>query len=179
MQTIELTVSGQDLAFSVDVEPDYDSGAPWENSDGHGPVSGWETREKRPGELLLIRDGALSRYYDFAEACRIAMRDGWDSAPYNAGTETKRQQAAKAARADYEYLRAWCNDEWRYVVLTVTLLDSDGNETEIFSSLGMVEDSDSDYLRETAREMADELAGGYGVSWDSVEKETYEYIPRG
>lgn len=68
------------------------------NTDGHGPVTAWTTRSKHPGELVINKDRGRARYYDFAEACRIARRDGWDAEPYNAGTETKRQQAAKAAR---------------------------------------------------------------------------------
>lgn len=186
MNTIELTVSGQDLAFSVDVEPDYDSGAPWENSDGNGPVSGWETRNKRPGELLLYKDGAFSRYYDFAEACRIALRDGWGIDPdrlakwtERAGrAPTKRQIAASAARADYEYLRAWCSDDWHYVGVIVTLLNPDGTESDIQSSLWGIENSDSDYIRETARQLADEIAAGYLTQFElaTVETKTFQAL---
>ncbi len=177
MNNIEINIGGQDLVFSVRFEDDNDVGAPWENSDGHGVVSEWTTRDKRAGELVLNSERHSKRYYDFAESCRIALRDGWDAMPYNDGTETKRQQAAKAARADYEYLRAWCNDEWRYVGVIVTLLDDEGEETEVSDSLWCVETL-KDYHEEVARQLVDELAHGFGVSWDRVTKSSYGYTQK-
>ena len=56
-----------------------------------------------------------------------------------------------AARADFERLRAWCEDDWSYVVLTVELLDDDGDKTGITESLGGVE---SDGWNEYAVELA-------------------------
>ncbi len=140
MEKIEITIDGKELTFAVKFEHDADAGAPWGNEEGPGPVSDWERRDKRPGELILNsgHHGA-KRFYDFAEACRIALREGWDSAPYNEGQESKRQQAAKAARADYEYLREWCAGQWQYVGVIVTLLDEDGEETEVSDSLWYVE----------------------------------------
>lgn len=152
MQIIQ-TANG--LTFRVTTEQDTDNGAPWDNSDGHGPVSEWTSRDKLPGELVLNRDGHQRRYYDFAEACRIARRDGWDAPPYKTGTA--RQRAARAARADFEFLRDWCNDEWGYVCVIVELLDEDG-EAVASDSLWGVEDSDQAYVDEVARDMADELA---------------------
>jgi len=176
MQNIQFNVGGRDLTFAVRFEYDHDQGAPWENSDGHGPVSGWESRDKRPGEMILNTDRGSKRFYDFAEACLIARRDGWDAAPYNDGTETKRQQAAKAALSDFEYLRAWCNDEWRYVGAIVTLLDDDGNETTVSDSLWGLE-TFGDYHQIEAKRMAEEMACALGVSIDwpeGMEDETPE-----
>lgn len=175
METIEIRAGNQDLTFRVQFEHDDIHGAPWEECDGHGVVSDWEHRDKRPGELILNTDRGAKRFYDFAETCKKALAEGWDAHPYNTdGKETKRQQAAKAARADYEYLRAWCNDEWHYVIIIVTLLDDEGNETEVSDSLGGVETL-NDHHHEQARLIADELARGYGVSWDRISKETYGY----
>ena len=175
METIAINIGGRDFVFNVEFVDDNDSGAPWENADGHGPVTAWERRDKRPGELVLNSDRGAKRFYDFAGACRIALREGWDAAPYNEGDETKRQQAAKAARADYEYLREWCNDEWRYVGVIVTLLDEEGDKTEISDSIWCVE-TRGDYHHEIARQIADDLAGGYGVRWGEAEKQTFAYI---
>lgn len=174
MNSIQIIIGGKELTFSVKFEYDRDAGAPWDNADGHGPVTDWVRRDKRPGELVLNSSHGDKRYYDFAEACRIALRDRWDAAPYNDGTETKRQQAAKAARADYEYLRGWCANEWEYVGVIVTLLDDEGEETEVTDSLWCVE-TFGDHHHEQARIMADELAGGYGVSWGEVKKESFGY----
>lgn len=74
--------------YEARVERDDAGGTPWENEDGHGPVSGWETRGKAPGEMVLCGDGRgglgtdrAKRFYDFAQACRIARRDGWGFLP--------------------------------------------------------------------------------------------------
>jgi hypothetical protein len=72
-----------DQGFRVTVHEDSDAGLPWEREDGHGTVSGWTDRAKRPGELVLAQSRRSKRYYDFAEACRIARRDGWGVAPYH------------------------------------------------------------------------------------------------
>lgn len=178
MDRIELNIGGKDFVFSVKFEHDADSGAPWENSDGHGPVTGWTTRDKLPGELVLNSDRGSKRFYDFAAACRLALQDGWDAAPYSDGTETKRQQAAKAARADYEFLRLWCADEWGYVGVIVTLLDDEGEETEVSDSLWGVESFGDNHIAE-AKRIADDLAHGYGVSWGETEKSTFGYWKAG
>lgn len=174
MNNIQIIIGGKALTFSVKFEKDHDAGAPWENSEGHGNVTGWTTRDKLPGELVINTDRNSKRFYDFAGACRTALADGWDAAPHNDGTETKRQQAAKAARADFEYLRQWCADQWEYVGVIVTLLDDEGEETEVSDSLWGVETSGDNHENE-ARVMADELAHGYGTRWGEVERETFGY----
>lgn len=108
---------------------DQDCGEPWKEHDGHGEVSEWTTRDKQPGELVLCSDGRSKRFYNFAAAVRTAKRDGWDAKPYNTGHETKGQQAAKAVMADYEYLRAWYNDEWHWSGYTVEIEGFDYSES--------------------------------------------------
>lgn len=171
--TIEIGIADKTFTFHVSIEADHDTGAPWENADDHGTVSEWTRRSKRAGELVLNSSRGGKRYYDFAEACRIALRDGWDHVESRVEGETKRQKAARAALADFEYLRSWCNDQWRYVGVVVTLLDDDGEPTDIVNTLWGVEDRDPDYVAEVARNLADELAGGYGVRWGEVTKTTY------
>lgn len=140
------TIEVDGLSFAVSMEGDDYMSPPWEECDGHGPVSEWTRYGKAPGELVLVEDHGCKRYYDYQEACRIARRDGWGNFQ-----GTPRQRAALAARADYERLRAWCQDEWSYVVLTVELLDDDGDKTGITESLGGVE---SDGWNEYAVELA-------------------------
>lgn len=72
----ELTIDGHTYRFRVNVEND-DKGAPWDEEAGHGPVSDWTTRDKRPGERVLSSDHGSKRFYDVAEANRIAKREGW------------------------------------------------------------------------------------------------------
>lgn len=153
------TIIHNGCEYQVTIEPDFDHGAPWEECDGHGIVSEWTRRSKLPGELILSEDRGLYRYYDFAESCKIARKDGWDAKPYNTGQETKRQQAAKAAMSDYEYLRQWCNDQWSYVGVVVTAKCACCDEfTGSDASLWGIESHSGEYLEQVARELIAEIA---------------------
>ena len=109
-----VTIEHAGFTFTARIEHDPHHGAPWAEEDGHGPVTEWVSRAKNAGELVLSKEGRSCRYYDFAEACRIALRDGWGSREPIEG-ETAKQRASRAARGDFEILKAWANDEWRYV----------------------------------------------------------------
>lgn len=152
METI--TIDGRE--YRVTIEPDYDCGAPWDEECGYGPVTDWTSRAKEPGELVLCTDRGSYRYYDFAGACRIAKRDGWSTAEIEARKAqgekiTAKEQAARAARADYKRLRDWCNDRWHYVGVVVS--DEEGESTSLW---GIESDADA-YLEEVARELAEDL----------------------
>lgn len=85
---IDQTLQHGNGHIAVTIEPDYDYGAPWDNEDGHGPVSNWTRRDKLPGELVLYTDDRqIKLFYDYAEACRIARRDEWGVAPYSVTSE--------------------------------------------------------------------------------------------
>ena len=58
--------------FTFRTEYDDSREAPWEEEDGHGVVSEWTTRDKAPGERVLIADRSRKRYYDIAATMRIA-----------------------------------------------------------------------------------------------------------
>lgn len=155
----EEIVTHKGSKFNVEFAYDAMGSTPWEDCDGHGEVSEWTTRAKRAGELVLCSDRSRKRYYDFAGAVKIARREGWDTAPYKTGT--KGERAARAAQADYEYLRAWCDSEWWYAVLHVSLLDVDGEEIEDYAEyLGGVEDGYYKNVSDYAMELALELAQG-------------------
>ena len=136
--------------FAWWVEPDETMGAPWDEHCGHGPVSDWTTRE-----MVLHRDSWLVRYYDFAEACVIARREGWGSAGDD-GLKP-RARSARAAMADYERLRQWCNDVWSWVGVVVTEVNADDEAIGETASLWGIESDAGDYLAEVARELAGEL----------------------
>ncbi len=148
MDQHEFTHNG--VEYIATVQPDEFHGAPWDECDGHGIVSGWERREKRPGELILSSDRGAHRFYDFAESVKIAKRDGWDAEPY---TGTRGERAARAVRKDFERLQAWCNDAWSYVGVTVRRADSCGCRGESASLWGV----ESDYWKETATELTGEI----------------------
>jgi hypothetical protein len=184
MNNIMIKQGELEFTFRVEVEQDEATAAPWIDCDGHGPVSDWECRDhykggKRPGELILAksprcnRDG-MYQFYNFAEAVKIARRDGWNAQPY-CDKETKGQRAAKAALADFENLRAYCNNEWRYVGVIVTLLDDEGEITDVSDSLWAVEEK-GDYPETIAHELAEGLLAGYGRTWGRVTRETFAML---
>jgi hypothetical protein len=143
-------------SFIAEIHADDDTGAPWDECDGHGPVSDWTTRDKRAGEWVIATDGPFKRFYDFAAACRIARRDGWNAKPYDVPGETARQQAARAAKADFDYLRAWCSGEWYYVGVVVRRAGSCACCSASESLWGI--ESGGEWIQETARELAGEMS---------------------
>jgi hypothetical protein len=158
--TIEATHDG--FRYVATVHHDSDHGCPWVEYDGHGPVSDWTRRDKSPGELVLCEDRGSKRFYDFAEACKTALRDGWGCEPYTIEGETARQKATRAARHDFEVLRAWCNDEWSWCGIAVQVFGLDGEELcdEYDFALWGIEynypGSANEYLLEIANEKARE-----------------------
>lgn len=202
-----IRVAGKAFAFKI--EDDSDMGPPWENEDGHSPVSDWTTRGKASGELVLSSDRDSRRFYDFKEACKIARRDGWDFLPGPLKTEkiwgrwyswidgksrrvgrgkwkveklfaasdsdinvairqtyalhratmTAKQYAAGAAMADFERLESWCNDGWTYCgVVVAAIAGEEGPDWDSAESLWGIESDSPEYHRETAVELAEELA---------------------
>lgn len=167
--------NGKRMTLVVAICDDHDHGTPWENEDGHGPVSEWTSREKRAGEFVLAtgrRDGT-KRYYDYAAACAEARRDGWGSEPFNIEGETTRQKAARAAMADFKRLQDFCNDQWSYIGVALFLLDPDGAEcdpsqianAEPFGAIPSValwgiESDAGDYYREVVRELTQQARTG-------------------
>lgn len=151
--------------FKVTFPYDDSGEAPWERAEGHGPVSDWTRRNKVPGERVLSRDRGLKRFYDYAEAIKIAKRDGWglgeqelNALHSKLGKEpTRKQIAACAVEKDYEYLRRWCDNQWWYVGVVVELLDADGNGTGETESVWGIESDAYAYLAETANELADQI----------------------
>lgn len=148
------TFQHQGHNFRIELVYDDTHGAPWDEEDGHGPVSEWTSRDKRPGEMILCQDRHSKRFYDFAAAVAIARAEGWDAAPY---TGTRGERAARAAMRDFNRLREWCTDQWNYVGVVVHLLDDDGDDMNEAASLWGIESDDYDYHRDVAKELADEI----------------------
>jgi hypothetical protein len=144
------------FTFNVRIMADEFHGAPWKENDYHGEVSDWRRRgydghyPKAPGERLLYEDRGSARFYDFAGAVAKARKEGWGSQ----GDDglSKGAKAVQAVERDFEYLRQWCNNDWFYigVVVSVPGLDED-------RSVWGIESNADDYIKETARDLADEL----------------------
>lgn len=181
------TFTRSGLTFRFNTEHDTDAEAPWDREDGHGPVSDQRYHPfgmgsnppKAPGERILYWDRGYFRAYDWAEAMKIAKRDGWGlgaddiaKLAHRLGrVPTNGDIAAEAVHRDFERLRRWCGDQWRYVGVIVTLMveDDDGElvdydgplRAKFMDSLWGVEDDEAEYLEETAHELADGIAAAY------------------
>lgn len=147
----EIEVDG----FTVTARIEVDDGGecPWACEDGHGPVSEWTTRSKRPGERVLCEDRRSKRYYDVQEAMAIAKREGWDAKPYGG---TAGEKAARAVEADFNHLRRWCDNQWQYVGVVLTVSKGGVELSDHAASLWGIESDAGDYLLEVANEMLDE-----------------------
>jgi hypothetical protein len=164
-------------------------GEPWKEHDGHGPVSEWRSIDsKQAGERVLGQDGRSARFYDFAEACKIAKRDGWGySGQYvfedgkkprlseEARKLTPKQRATRAAEEDYERMRQWCNDEWHWISVGVEV--SHRGEVLDTDYCGGIEDY-TDYWREHAAEVAAHIIATHQrarrQAWQAALKEARE-----
>lgn len=150
---------------SITFAHDEFSDAPWENSDGHGNVRKSSKAhnvyysDKLPGERPLNKParGEYQYYYDWAGAMKMAKRDSWNAAPYDAPNK-----ALRAVQQDFDYLRGWVNGEWSYVFVTV---EYEG-ETD---SIGGVE-TFNDYHIECGNEMLADL-----IAQVATEKRNIEY----
>ena len=152
--TTAFTYKGHTFHFVT--EPDPDSPPPWGYPLAvNALVSDWTTRSKRPGERVLNTYHSVKRFYDFQGACKIALAEGWDAPPYNTDKrETPRQQATKAALADFKRLKAWCYDEWYYIGLVVWCEDN----PNVRHYLGGIEsDSDEEHILECAHNLAEDI----------------------
>lgn len=166
------TFEHKGFTFGLEIERDCDMSPPWEECDGHGEVSGWTSRDKTPGERVLNQDRGSKRYYDVQQTIKMAKKEGWGlcaegmlALETKLGRKpTKGEVAAASVEADFQYLRAWCEDKWHYAVLHVTL-EVDGQTYD--SYLGGVEywpcgtPEQEGYYMEQATEMAEELIHEY------------------
>lgn len=130
-------------AYRISYYYDVVTEAPWELMDTLGAVTDWTTRAKAPGELILNSDRGSRLFYDFQEAVKYARQ--W----------TTGEEAAEIARREYEHLKAWCDDQWYYIVIKVTKLDLDDQPTAfVASAWGIESDGDHDFI---IRDLIDEV----------------------
>ena len=154
--TISCTVDGFDVVAKIVFDESAD--APWLAEDGHGPVSDWTSREKGPGERTLCEDGAHSLYYDVKESTALARKDGWDAPPYGKGTAGER--AKRAVEADFQSMRGWCQNDWSYCGVVLSVRRSDVELDKHAASLWGIDvnhpHGDHKYLQTVANELLPE-----------------------
>jgi hypothetical protein len=154
------TFTREGVAFRFRSEADDMLRMPWKEDEGHGAVSEWTRRDKRPGEVIIASDHGSHLFYDLAEATSIALRDGW-GIPNKGRDATAREVAAMAASLDCDRMRRYCDDLWHYLGIIVDRIDSDGAVIDTTSLWGIESDSGLEYFAEVAHELADELLGAY------------------
>ena len=146
--------------YTYEINPDTHMGPPWKENDGHGIVSDWVHRAPDDGELTLAYDRGAYRLYDFDSTMEKAKREGWGVKDSEGLTPD--QITHRAVMEDYKHLRAWCMGDWEWVYVVVTA--PDGKTT----SLGGIESSDREYLKDTAEELAEELHAEWAVEASAV-----------
>lgn len=146
------------ILFTLTTEHDPDMGRPWEEHDGHGVirVANRET-SKRPGERVLYRDNWSTYLYDIPATLAKAKAEGWG----DGDGRTAKERIADAVERDYRRLKAWCDDEWHWMGVIVTL--TIGQHTYRQSVWGIESDAGNDYIMQTARDLADEVLAEAGV----------------
>lgn len=152
------TIERDGFTIRAKIVHDPHCGEPWKAHDGHGPVSDWRPmRSKRPGEWVLNRDGESARFYDMAEAAKIARRDGWGCEGGRLEGESARQYAARAALADFKRLKAWCNDEWTWAGVVLEVERAGVTLTDRYAhALWGIESDAGDYFAEVANDLLSE-----------------------
>jgi len=159
---------GNNIQISIDTIQDICFGFPWKESDGHGIVSDWVSRSKYSSERLLSQSRQSYCYYDVAATMAIAKRDGWgmsqdfinELAKTLGRLPTRGQTLAAAVEYDFEYLRKWCNNEWYYMILSISIneVNDDGEIVREIdtSSVGGYE-SEGEYWKTEALSTANHM----------------------
>lgn len=134
---------------------------PWAEYDGNVNIyeksSRYGRAEKRPSEVILKTNGRNKWVYDIREAHKKARAEGWCTGCDWAKGLTKRQIAARAVAENVEMWRGWLNDDWHYAGVVCTVLDNEGEETDISDSCWGFETLDN-YHETAGEEMAISLA---------------------
>ena len=158
------TIESHGITVRIEYFYDYDTGAPWIENDGHGVIRSVRSNDylryatsKKPGEVLFHAGrGRDTWIYDIQETTKIAKRDGWGVSNAPEGL-TPKQITALAVHRDFEYCKGWINDDWHYAGIVCTVLDSEGEETDIVDSCWGFETL-NDYHEAAAHDMAQNLA---------------------
>lgn len=144
--------------FAVTSVYDDFGDTPWDFCEPIFKPTEWTRRDKNPGELVIADDRGYRRYYNFSGAVKALRKSGVTG-----------ENAAKVARAEFEYFRGWCNGKWHYHVVFVAPMITDEHGDEVpdenhYESVGGVEDIDPQpyergkyWWTDTAQELADRI----------------------
>lgn len=162
--TEEFKIEG--FTFKASFFYDPCRGAPWEENDGHGPVREVSSRDcKTPGEIVLHSSRGAVWLYDLQTATDTARKE-WgidDGARAKLAAQlgrepTRGEIAARSVQSDIAYLRGWLNDTWHWVIVSVALVDDDGEESSKHSDSCSGFESSDTYPLEWAKGEAASMA---------------------
>lgn len=121
--------------YDIFIEHDEDTGPPWKEYDGHGDIREvWsrgglvQAQVKKPGEVVLHRDGSYFWLYDVQSSTATAKKDEWGIGfeatellmrKLKKDKLTPGEITAAAVQADIDYLRGYIRQEWWYVGVVI------------------------------------------------------------
>jgi hypothetical protein len=141
--------------------------------DGGGCVSGWERRDKAPGERIVAEDRGNRIFYNIEKSIEKAKKEGWDAYPYGGTTG---ERAARAVERDFKRIRGLFKGDWCYITIGLEVTDAatEGEVVDETDWLGGVEsDSEQEVLCEIVEDMAKNFLCKYGTG-ERMEKETWK-----
>jgi hypothetical protein len=159
-KTEQVTAHGITVQIEYFYDDTYSGYYPWEEFDGHVNIQtkrvGYYGRvEKSPSEVIFYVSRDTVYYYDIREAHAKARAEEWGCK--NPEGLTKKEIAARAVAENVKFWRGYLNDDWHYVGVVCTVLDSEGEETNETESCWGFETVNG-YHETAGREMAESLA---------------------
>jgi hypothetical protein len=154
-----LSAEHEGFTIVATLHADDDQDPPWEREDGHGPV--YTTKHPKAGWRRLTYEADPTYYYDYEGALALAMRDHWGPRGGDRPGLSREDNAKLAVEEDYEALRAWCEDEWRYYGVAVTVSKAGVQLTgeydhAVWGIEGNYPGGDNSYFPEVANQLAEE-----------------------
>lgn len=154
--------------YSVRATLKYDdhSDAPWENQECfavpiESPRDQWDMVDGELSGHLRIEARRDVWFYPFSDALAKARQEQRKYGCKQGRAEIE-ARALAAVRAEYEFFRRYFREDWCYVGVVVELLDGDG-ETVGEDSLWGIESDSTEYILETANDMARTLIADSGM----------------
>lgn len=141
---VQVSYGEANLECRMTREPDDCLDYPWKEYDGHGIVSDWENRAKRPYERVLAYDGGRSMFYDVQGSIEKARKEGWGLPEEEAKGLTKKQIAAAAVERDFKYCKKWANEGiWWDVIGVSVYVNNDKLDSEYIGGIESTADRDT------------------------------------
>jgi hypothetical protein len=166
--------------FRVNIEPDYDMGAPWKEHDGHGVISEMVRRDKLPGERILYSDNGCQYFYHVAATMKIAKCDGWGLSVENINSlarklgrvPTRGEVVAEAVDRDFQHLAAWCNEQWTWCGVIVSDITGDKSaKPDYVHGVWGFESSDDHGIAECVDELVSQCLSEHAETVKQARKE--------